>query len=245
MHTTLRPLLAAAATLAAVCAAPASHALEINTLQLLTQSEFRALSEDLGATMSYKALVPAESLGVVGFDVGVGLTATELQHRDVWSKAAAGADAPKALPLASVRVVKGLPFHIDVGAALSRVPTTSATTVGGELRWAFVPGGVLTPAVAVRLSHAQLSGIDQLKASSTGLDVSISKGFLFVTPYLGVGSVNTRTQVTGTTALKAERFRQTRVYGGANVNLGLVNLAVEADKTGDASSVGLKAGLRF
>lgn len=242
MHPTLRPLLAATAALLATSSA---HALEINTLNLLTQSDFRLLSEDLGAALSYKALVPAEPLGVIGFDIGVGVTATELQHRDVLAKAAAGADVPKALPVTSVRAVKGLPFNIDIGASLGRVPTTGATTTGGELRWAFVPGGVLTPAIAVRASYSQLSGIDQLKASSAGLDVSISKGFLFATPYLGVGSVTTRTQVTGTALLKSERFSQTRVFGGVNVNLGLVNLAVEADKTGDATSYGVKAGFRF
>ena len=245
MHPTLRPLLATTAATAALFASCAVHALEINTLNLLTQSEFRLLSEDLGAVLSHKALVPAESLGVIGFDIGVGVTATELQHRDVLAKAAAGATVPKALPVTSVRVVKGLPFNLDIGAALGRVPTTGATTAGGELRWAFVPGGVLTPAIAVRASYTQLSGIDQLKASSTGLDVSVSKGFLFVTPYAGVGTVTTRTQVTGTTALRAERFQQSRVFGGVNVNLGLVNLAVEADKTGDATSYGLKAGFRF
>lgn len=242
MHPTLRPLLA---TAAALLAASNAHALDINTLNLLTQSDFRLLSEDLGAALSYKALVPAEPLGVIGFDIGVGVTATELQHRDVLAKAAAGADVPKVLPVTSVRAVKGLPFNIDIGASLGRVPTTGATTTGGELRWAFVPGGVLTPTIAVRASYSQLSGIDQLKASSAGLDVSISKGFLFATPYLGVGSVTTRTQVTGTTLLKSERFSQTRVFGGVNVNLGLVNLAVEADKTGDATSYGVKAGFRF
>lgn len=245
MTLALRSLLTATATATTLLATGGAHALEINTLNLLTQSEFRALSEDLGATLSYKALVPAESLGVIGFDIGVGVTATELQHREVLAKAAAGADVPKALPVTSVRAVKGLPFNIDIGASLGRVPTTGATTAGGELRWAFVPGGVLTPALAVRASYTQLSGIDQLKASSAGLDVSISKGFLFATPYAGIGTVTTRTQVTGTTLLQKERIHQTRVFGGVNVNLGLVNLAVEADKTGDATSYGVKAGFRF
>jgi hypothetical protein len=245
MKFALRTLLTATATATTLLATGGAHALEINTLNLLTQSEFRALSEDLGAALSYKALVPAEPLGVIGFDIAAGVTATELQHREVLAKAAAGADVPKVLPVTSVRLVKGLPFNIDVGAALGRIPTTGATTMGGELRWAFVPGGVLTPALAVRASYAQLSGIDQLKARSAGLDVSLSKGFLFATPYVGIGTVTTRTQVTGTTLLQKERIQQTRVFGGVNVNLGLVNLGFEADKTGDASSYGIKAGFRF
>lgn len=245
MTLALRTLLTATATATTLLATGGTHALEINTLNLLTQSEFHALSQDLGAALSYRALVPAEPLGLIGFDIGAGVTATELQHREVLAKASGGADVPKALPVTSVRAVKGLPFNIDIGASLGRVPTTGITTAGGELRWAFVPGGVLTPALAVRASYSQLSGLDQLKASSAGLDVSISKGFLFATPYAGIGTVTTRTQVTGTTLLRKERIQQTRVFGGVNVNLGLVNLAVEADKTGDATSYGVKAGFRF
>ena len=244
MTLALRTLLTATAAATTLLATGGAHALEINTLNLLTQSEFRALSEDLGAALSYKALVPAESLGVLGFDIGVGVTATELQHRDVLSKAAAGADVPKALPVASVRVVKGLPFNIDIGAALGRVPTTGATTAGGELRWAFVPGGVLTPAIAVRASHSQLSGIDQIKASSTGLDVSISKGIAMFTPYAGVGQVWVKSTPQGVPTLSEESFTQGKVFIGMNINLG-VNFAVEADRTGGITSVGAKVGFRF
>jgi len=32
----------------------------------LTQSEFRQLSEDLGAALAYKALIPAEPLDITG-----------------------------------------------------------------------------------------------------------------------------------------------------------------------------------
>ena len=82
----------AALTLLAATAAQAS---DINAVNLLNQAEFRALSEDLGATLAYKALVPAESLGIIGFDLGVAATGTSMESRAVLSKAAGGASMPR------------------------------------------------------------------------------------------------------------------------------------------------------
>ncbi|HEY0721376.1 MAG TPA: hypothetical protein VGE50_08985, partial [Gammaproteobacteria bacterium] len=56
----------------------------------LPQSEFRLLSEDLGAAFSYKALTPAEPLGVTGFDISIERTATRLQHPALFDKAGSG-----------------------------------------------------------------------------------------------------------------------------------------------------------
>src|SRR5258708_2773214 len=84
---------------------------DINT-QPLNQSDFHALSEDLGAALSYKPLTPTAPLGITGFDVGIAVTDTKLQNSAVFAKA--GADISNAA-VPSLRVNKGLPFGIDVG----------------------------------------------------------------------------------------------------------------------------------
>ncbi|MGE5866999.1 MAG: hypothetical protein ACM32J_18150 [Rhizobacter sp.] len=224
--------------------APAARAEDIRTVQALTQAEFRDLSDDLSAALSFKPMIPSESLGVTGFDVGVGVTGTRLAHRSTWAKASNG-DSPSAtLPVGVVRVHKGLPYDFDIGASLATTET-NARAVGGELRWAVVPGGMLTPAVALRASASVITGIDQIDMNTYGLDVSVSKGFAMFTPYAGAGAVFVRSKPDGSTGLASESFTQTKVYAGLNVNLGLLNLAVETDRTGDATSYGLKAGLRF
>ena len=242
-HALLRP--ARLAALIALAAAPLAHAAEISTLQLLTQSEFRRLAEDIGSVMSYKAMGPAEAGGVTGFDIGLVTTGTQLQNRDVWRKAAAGADVPSTLPTVGVRVNKGLPFNIDVGAAYSTVPTTSFRSLSGEVRWAVLPGSTVTPAVAVRLSGSSLRNVSQLSATTTGLDVSVSKGFAMLTPYAGAGVVRTWARPEGTALLREERFNQSKVYAGVAASLGLARLTVEADRTGDATSVGAKLSVGF
>jgi hypothetical protein len=228
------------------CAAPAfAGSFDINSLQQLGQSEFRQLSEDLGAALSYKPLTPAEPLGITGFDVGVAVTGTSLKNTAVVQKAISNGTVYNTLPVPTLRAYKGLPLNLDVGLMVAKVPGSSATLVGGEVRWAFIPGDAVLPAVAVRGDGSRLSGINQLGFSTMGLDVSVSKGFLFATPYLGAGQVWVRSAPNGVPTLTAEKFTQSKVFGGVNLNFGLGNIAVEADTTGGIASYGVKFGFRF
>ena len=190
-------------------------------------------------------MIPAEPLGITGFDIGLAVTATKLQNRAAFQTAASGASVGATLPVPTLRVHKGLPFDIDLGVAYAAVPSSNIKLIGGELRWAVLSGGVATPAVALRASMTSLSGVNQLKLNTTGLDVSISKGFAMFTPYAGIGTVRVKSDPKGTAGLTTESFSQGKVFGGLNLNLGLVNLALEGDKTGDATSYGVKFGLRF
>ena len=226
---------------AALLATPA-FAAELNSLQDLSQTEFRALSEDMGSALSFKGIIPAEGLGILGFDVGLAGSSTGLEHRGLWNKA--GSDISGRATVPSLRLTKGLPFGIDIGGMYSQVPNTGIKLVGGEVRWAAIDGGVLMPSVALRLGATRLSGLDQLDFNTTSMDVSISKGILMFTPFAGIGSVHTSSKPKGV-GLQAESFNQTRLFGGVNINMGLFNVAVEADKTGDASSTSVKFGLRF
>jgi hypothetical protein len=237
-----RRLLCLAPIAAAALFPPGANAAEFD-FSTLTQAEFRQISEDMGAAFSYKPLIPSEPMGVTGFDIGIAVTGTELQHRDVWQKATKD-DVPGTLPVPTVRLTKGLPWNLDIGAFYGQVPSTDAKLWGGELRWAFVPGSTLVPAIAVRASYSQISGVDQLSFNTTGIDLSISKGFAFATPYAGVGVVQVRSKVDSTFA-SSEDFTQNKFFAGVNLNFGLLNVALEGDQTGDAVSYGLKLGWRF
>jgi len=233
------------ASLVLACAAPGVLAADLNAVNLTTQAEFRALSEDLSGTISYKPLIPAESMGITGFDIGVAVTGTRLADRDVWAKAAGGSSPPATLPTTLLRVHKGLPWDIDIGASYASIPSAGVQAVGGEVRWAVVPGGTVTPAFALRASLSHMSGVENMKLDTVGLDASISKGFAIFTPYAGVGTVFVRSKAEGASTLGNESFNQFKVFAGANINLGLANVLIETDKTGDTTSYGVKVGLRF
>ncbi|MDO8264387.1 MAG: hypothetical protein Q7T21_14355 [Gallionella sp.] len=218
-------------------------AASIDTLQLLTQSEFKLFSEDLGAALSYKSATPAEPLGITGFELGVGATSTEMKNPQLWTKAT-GSEL-KTMILPKLYVYKGLPFNIDVAAFYSAVPSTNIKLTGFELRYAILEGGVASPAVAVRGAITKLSGVNQLSLGTKNLDVSISKGFAIFTPYAGVGSVWVDSTPNAAGSLTKETFRQSKIFAGANINMGFSNFVIEYDKTGSSTSYGAKLGFRF
>lgn len=223
-------------------------AADITGLNLLTQDQFKLLSEDFGSALSYKPVTPAEPLGITGFDIGVEVTSTDISKSSTALATASGGGTPiTTLIIPKLHVAKGLPFGIDVAAFIASVPTTNIKLVGGELRVALLRGGIAYPAIALRGAMTSLSGVDQLAFSTKSLDLSISKGFLMFTPYAGVGQVwvDSKANVAGTDGALSESFTQSKVFAGANLNLGLTNFALEADKTGGTSSYSFKFGFRW
>ena len=218
-------------------------AADINQIQALTQDDFHKLTQDLGAALSYKPLTPTAPLGITGFDMGLAVTATSIKNSDVLQKAGAGDHSTLAVP--SLRLNKGLPLDVDVGVMVGAVPGTNVRLYGGELRYAIVSGGAALPAIGVRGSYTKLTGVDQLDFDTKGLDLSISKGFLMFTPYGGIGKVWASSTPNGIPALSKESLSLNKVFVGANLNFGLTNLAFEGDRTGKATSYGVKLGFRF
>jgi hypothetical protein len=241
----IRALLAVLPAAALLASAWPAAAKEIDLLGNLTQAEFRSLSEDLGSALSYKPLAPTAPLGLLGFDVGVAATGTKLQHKDLFNKASSVGGFSDTVVVPTVRAIVGLPWGFDVHAMYAAVPDTSAKLYGGALSWAFVSGNVAMPAIGVRGSYTQTRGINQLDFSAAGVDVSISKGFAFVTPYGGVGRNYVSSTPSSATGLRAEEFGQNKVFAGLNFNVLLMNLALEWDRTGFLNSYGAKLGLRF
>jgi len=223
-------------------ACPAAFAADLDRIGQLTQSEFHRLSEDLGAVAAYKEVAPAAPLGVTGFDVGLELTASKLQHKGVYELA--GGSAASTVYLPKLRVQKGLPWGVDIGAFVSKVSGSNISLVGLEARYALLDDTLTSPAIGLRVSGTRDMGASQLDVSTVAFDVAISKKLTFVTPFAGIGTVkvNSKANVGG---LASESFNQSRVFAGVNVNFALINLALEAEKLGGVNSLSAKAGLRF
>lgn len=230
-----------------LAATPLAHADDIDlTLLSGVQSDFRLLSEDLGAALSYKPVAPAEPLGLLGFDLGVEATATNLENNEVYERATDSSDTSTVI-VPKLHAHKGLPLGINVDAFYSSVPDSNVELIGGAIGFALLKGGVSMPALTLRAAATKVTGVDQLDFDTQSVELTISKGFAFVTPYAGVGRVDVTSEPKGTAALALtkEEFSLDKVYAGVNINLGLANLAVEADQTGDTPSYSAKFGFRF
>ena len=214
---------------------------DVDMANVIGQDNFKKLSEDLASATSYKALSPGEPLGITGFDVGVELTQTTLQYADTFDAACGGCGADD-LMIPKIHLHKGLPMGFDVGLMHATTSSSNVTVTGFELRYANIEGGITMPAVATRLSYSKLEGVGSLSLESKGVDVSISKGFVMLTPYAGVGQNWVTSSATG---FSDEDFTQTKYFVGLNLNLGLLNFDFEVDNTGGADTMGAKVGFRF
>jgi hypothetical protein len=102
----------------------------------------------------------------------------------------------------------------------------------------------VAPAVAVRLSGTMTNGLGRLDIATAAVDLVVSKKFALATAYLGVGTVRVAAEAKGT-GLAEEKFNKSRVFTGVNVNLAVINVAVEAEKMGNNTSLSAKLGWRF
>jgi hypothetical protein len=152
---------------------------------------------------------------------------------------------PDVLPIPTLRAHLGLPLGFEIGAMYAAVPDIDLEYYGGELKWAFVPGDTAWPAIGVRGSFTKATGGDEITVDTTGLDVSISKGFGFVTPYAGIGRVWVKSDPKGNGGLAKEDFELDKFFFGLGLKFAVFNLNFEADKTGDVEALSIKAGLRF
>ncbi len=231
-------------TLAGLFLAGPAWGLTIDQLPNATQDEFRLISEDLGAGLSYKPQTPTTPLGLTGFDIGAAVSVTKLQNVSALEKISSNKVSSN-LPVPTLRAYKGLPFGIDFGLLYAKVPGSNIKLTGGELRYAIIEGGVAVPAVGIRGAFTKLSGVDQLALSTRSLDVSISKGFATLTPYAGLGRVWVDSNPQGVPVLTEEKFSEGKAFIGLGVNFLVMNLNFEADRTGSTSAYSFKLGFRF
>ena len=222
-------------------------AFDIDDLGNLVNDEFKNISEDLTAAFSFKAVQPSEAMGILGFDIGIELGATEMKHGTVWKKLTG--DDENWLPIPRIRVSKGLPFDFNVGVSYTQAPSSNIKLWGLDASYAILAGSTLVPALAVRGAYTKLDGVSELEFETKSIDISVSKGFLMFTPYGGIGHVwadsTPNVPGFGGVALNAHSIDATKIFAGLNFNILTGNLVVEADKTGDNLTYSAKLGLRF
>jgi hypothetical protein len=208
-----------------------------------TQSQLEDLSRQFGMAISYTPLAPAEPLGILGLDVGLEVTLVDIdQDESFWTNAIED-NPPSYLAFPKLHVQKGLPLGFDIGLQYAKVPGSNIGLWGGELKWAFVKGGIAFPAIALRGSYTQLIGVDDLDLTTYGADLSISKGFTFLTPYAGIGQIWIQTkEKTDLLDLDTEDQSLTKGFVGIKLTLFVFSFVAEAD-FGEIPIYSLRANL--
>src|SRR5437879_3273189 len=103
-------------------------------------------------------------------------------------------------------------------------------------------------AVSLPVVAADIDKINQLTQDDfhkLSQDLGAALSYKPLTPTAGIGKVWASSTPNGIPALSNESLSLNKVFVGANLNFGLMNLAFEGDRTGEATSYGAKLGFRF
>jgi hypothetical protein len=148
------------------------------------QSDLEGLAEGIGDALTFPNLGTAAPTGLAGFEVLAAAGGPEVDTDSNWWHYVDASTAGGVLYGQRVIVRKGLPLNLDIGVQAGKVAGKSFQ--GGEVRWAILEGGSVSPAIALRATYSKLSTAPFECEVAEG-QLFISKGFLVVSPYGGLG----------------------------------------------------------
>lgn len=185
----------------------------------------------------------AAPLGITGFRVYAEATVDrDFDEEDFYPGAVDGDLPGGTMSIARVGVRKGLPGGIDLGASYGEAVDGDVELISGELSWAILDGGAVSPALAVRITGTQSTGGSRYDLDLYGAELELSKGFAVVTPYVGGGFYHGEGSLDR--GALGDSFEtddtQAFVYAGVTLNLLLPKITVEVEQ-GEA----LQGAVRF
>ncbi len=196
------------------------------------------------ALLSPKPATPPAPLSTDSFDVGFDISATRLMHASAYSLTGMGGNALPLLP-SRLQAHTDLPYGFNIGASYGTVPGSDVRLIGAEARYSLIPDSMVLPTIGLRASYSAAKGNNWLEMNTRGVDLSLSKGFSLVTPYVGFGSVWVDSDAYEAMGYARERFHQDKYFVGASFRMYAMNLAVEADRTGDTTHYQARFGWRW
>lgn len=218
----------------------------------ITQQEFATFSRLVAQGIYATPVDAARARGLLGFDIGIAVTALPIDtDAEYWQKAV-GNDFSVSDYVAVPKLVasKGLSVA-TVSASYSQVPDSDVEVWGGSLDVPILGGGIVTPTIAVRGAYAQLMGVDEYDLKTYGVEVFISKGFGPITPYAAIGRAwsdaegRIAEETSGSPAIVlTDEGESTRVTVGVKLSLLLPKIVVEATQ-GEERSYAAKVSIGF
>lgn len=214
----------------------------MDQLATLIDSQFKSFAENLSASQSYKSLSRGKTSGAAALNVGFEYSSTEVEPNSFLEEFTPK-ETPDKLLIPRLHVNTGYGDGWNAGAFYSSVPDSDIEIYGGELTYSLASHHDYVPEISVRGTYSQVTGITDMFVTSTGVELSVSKGFAGFTPYAGVGT----TRIDGEYLLDgySNHLSQNKYFMGLQFNLGIVSISAETEQQGDYASTKAKMGIRF
>jgi opacity protein-like surface antigen len=221
----LRPLpLFGAALLSALLATAPAAAWDVRDNP--PPDDFRAFHERFSSAAYAYPRHGAAPLGITGFEIYADATYDDGFDDEPFAETVLDDDLTGGfLSVGRVGGRKGLPWGIDLGLSYGQALGGDIELISGEVQVALLRGGVVQPALSVRLTGTQTQGSSRYELDQYGAELLLSKGFTVVTPYIGAGVVYSK----GRLGDLEEDSTDAVIYAGATLNL-LLKITLELEK---------------
>ncbi len=159
--------------------------------------EFRNFATELAFVLSPRLTSPADTLGMAGFNVGIGWTGNFVSGEDYWLLTEDGQQTQEAttfLNTLQVDIRKGLPWSFELAATFTWLTDSQIFAPGAELRWAFQEGYSFLPDFGLRGAVSTMVGNPDMDLTTLSADVVISKpipagAIARITPYVSFAAL--------------------------------------------------------
>jgi hypothetical protein len=217
----------------------------------LTEGEFAEFADEIGSVARFRQLGDATTLGRGRFDLSVEYTSTSIDDtKGAWNNTMSHPDADHDLgeAIAFPRVVAryGVGDRVDVGAWGTVNPQANYGLVGIDSKIVLLRQGPGRPvSVSIRPSATALVGPSELWAGNASLDLSASRAFGPVSPYVGVAtSASVAIETSDDVDLDPATGNDSLAYAGVAYRWRSFLLSAEVE-TGRLSGFGFRIGRQF
>jgi hypothetical protein len=173
----------------------------------------------------------AAPLGLIGFEVYADATYDSSFDSQPFFKTAVDGNLPGGvLSVGRVGIRKGLPGGLDLGISYGEALGSQVKLVSVEAEYALIKGGLLEPALGLRVTGTQSVGSGPYDLHQYGAELLLSKGFAVLTPYIGAGLTYSRGRLGHGPLELTDNATRAVAYAGLRLNLLLPKIVVEVEK---------------
>jgi hypothetical protein len=227
-----------------LAAAPAQGSFSVSPRA--SRGDFEAFHRRFSSDAYFYPRHSASPLGLIGFEVYADATYEDKFDEQSFNETAVDGDYTGGfLSVARVGARKGLPGGVDLGLAYGKTLNGDVKLISAELQYAILHGGLLEPALSVRITGTRTVDATAYELNQYGADVLLSKGFTVLTPYIGAGLIRSKGRLDRGLL---PSFEDTETHGvafaGITLNLLLPKINFEVEK-GEALQAAVRVGFGF
>ena len=212
-----------------------------------TRADFEAFNRRFSSDAYFYPRHSAAPMGLVGFEIYADATYDEKFDNQSFNTTATDGDFSGGfVSVARVGARKGLPGGVDLGLSYGKALNSDVKLLSAEIQYAILHGGLLAPALSVRVTGTRTQGSGAYDLDQSGAELLLSKGFPVVTPYAGAGVVRSRGRLDRGALAPGFEDTQTRgvVFAGVTLSFLLPKINIEVEK-GEVVQGAVRVGFGF